>query len=382
MSLRDRLGINNNASPNRRKRLFETYGVLENPFPPASQTMGHPHLVMDADDFIDQQLLEFISDATTRTIVVEGTQGMGKTNLLEYYKRELGEIYSDDEGVYIVRYYADPEPDFGAVVRRIIQEINANHLAQVALELANRDSSERTTLLSEVQSMDLRRAFTIMARLNGDALFEASQFLLEYLMGLRIYKRHTESVGVQFRLDTTESKTQALHDLVFLSYKLNKFKALFLFLDELEKQGDQATALLSRYLSAIRALIDALPQHMFLILAMTPDARRRYGQMLPALSGRLQDVVRLQPLEKEEVALKLCKFYLDEKRLSDRLEIEATGWQPGSKAILNDERVKAVFNELLEDAPRAAVRGVIPRLFLDRLHREAELAISNRTQIA
>ncbi|MEZ5585369.1 MAG: hypothetical protein R3F37_23830 [Candidatus Competibacteraceae bacterium] len=46
-----------------------------------------------------------------------------------------------------------------------------------------------------------------------------------------------------------------------------------------------------QYLSALRALIDALTKYLFLMIALTPDALQRYQETLPALKGRLANVV-------------------------------------------------------------------------------------------
>ncbi len=338
--------------------------------------MGHPHLVTDVDNLAIERLQAFISDHNTQAIVVEGTQGTGKTNLLEYYKRELAEIYSADEGVYIVRYYADPEPDFGAVVRRIMQEFGVQHLVRVSKALAVYPESERASLLANVQNPELRAAFARLARDTSVDLEHRAELLLEYLMGLRVFKRHTEETGVQFRLDTTESKTQAMHDLVYLSLDVGCFKALFLFLDELEKQGAQSLTVVVRYLSAIRALIDALPKHLFLLLAMTPDARRRYSQMLPALAGRLEQTISLPPIQSPDDALRLYRFYLEEKRAVAKAEAETVNWRAGTLDPLSDIRVTESYDVLNVAASRMGIKGVTQRSLLDKFHSETESLVA------
>ena len=165
-------------------------------------------------------------------------------------------------------------------------------------------------------------------------------------------------------------------DLVFLSLALNCFKSLFLFLDELEKQGAQSPAVVVRYLSAIRALIDALPKHMFLLLAMTPDARRRYSQMFPALAGRLQETISLPPVGTSAEALRLYHFYLDERRVVAKADPEAENWTPGTQKPLSDGQVIEMYEVLSIAAARQGIKGVTQRFLLDRFHRETESRIA------
>ena len=83
-------------------------------------------------------------------------------------------------------------------------------------------------------------------------------------------------------------------------------------LDESEKQervlGPTAIA---RHLSALRTVVDALPQRPFLMIGITPDALRRYSAALPALRGRLQNQITLEPLKDVDEATNLANFYLN-----------------------------------------------------------------------
>jgi hypothetical protein len=299
---------------------------------------------------------------------------LGKTNLLEFYKNELAAIFADQQGYYIIKYYADPEPDFSGVVRRIIQEFGTEHLIKIGERLADKPEAEQNNILSDMRGQDTRHVFARLAELAGaqsEELDTAAQLALEYLLGLRIYKRHTEALGVQFRLDTTESKTQAFHDLCYLSQRLGCLEAIFLFLDELEKQGGLPTQITLRYLSAIRALIDALPKYLFLMLAMTTEAHRRYSYMLPALAGRLQSIVTLSPLEKSEDAIKLYKFYLAERREAANVHAAEFG-VAGTQDPFDEKEIKEIFAQVQQTSEKAGISGVTQRAFLDRLHRLAE----------
>ena len=379
MSLRERLGIGDvieatSYGEDNRKRLYELYGVIDNPYPASSQTSGHPHMTTEADYNIEDRLKTFMSPLgdATQALVVEGTQGTGKTNLLEYYQKELSDIFAAEAGHYVVRYYADPEPDFSSVVRRIIQEFGVKFLISIG-EALDSKGEESGNPLSKVQNPELRVAFKQLAHSKGDEREEKAEFLLEHLTGLRIYKRHTEALGVRFRLDTTEAKTMALRDLIVLSGELGVFKALYLFLDELEKQGAQSQSVIVKYLSSIRALIDALPKKMFLVLAMTPDARRRYSEMFPSLSSRLGNPISLLPVMDEEQAAKLHRFYLANARELAKSHPDSSHWRQGHSDPLTEEQAIRIYTRFKALSEQRGLRGgVLQRELLNAFHVSTE----------
>lgn len=377
MNLREKLGRVRSGKNAKKKAVFETFGVISNPFPPASQPMGHHHLETSADARIVNKLKDFEENGTTQAVVIEGTQGTGKTNLLEYYERELQDAFQD-EGYYIVRYLPDPEPGFESVLRKIIQAFGPDHIIALIATYRKRSPERQKQALSAVKGHEMRLALTRLMTTSGESEsdLEAIEFFLDWMLGLRVLKRHQELLGIKFRMDTVESQTQALRDLIAFSESLGKFNALFLLLDELEKQ-DYAMSkhVVLRYLSAIRALIDALPQNLFAILAMTPDARRRYFGMLPALAGRLQTVVPLHPLQFPQEALELYDFYLEAARTQAAKDPETADWTPGKEELLTRVQVRQVFQDLAIAAERIGEEGVKQRLFLDSLHNKTQSAL-------
>ena len=138
MSLRDRL-LNDSArgTRNRAQELYEIFGVGQNPFPPAGEPSGHPHKPTAAEDRINDAVLVFDRDRTSQVFIVEGTQGVGKTNLLSFFQIELRDAYRDVEGFYIIRYYPDPEGSFDGIIRRRFQEFaETAMLSRIGHELA------------------------------------------------------------------------------------------------------------------------------------------------------------------------------------------------------------------------------------------------------
>jgi hypothetical protein len=352
--------------------LFAKYGVLENPFPAAGQPFGHPHLETTVDLKIVDCIQEFEDDHKTQVLVIEGTQGVGKTNLLNYYQNELEDLYQADETFYIIRYYPDPEPSFDAILRKIFQELGGDHLEIVAQKLSELNSRDGSNIIDTAKSHEIRMVLHSLRRSvrdGDDKVKEVSEAAMEWLLGVRLLKKHKQALGVNFRLDTIESKTQALRDLVLVSIKLETIQGIFLLLDELEKQDYSLSKTpIIRYLSAIRALIDALPSHLFMMMALTPEARRRYFTMLPAIAGRLQNVYTLSPLRSFKEAVSLYNLYLKEARWKAELNKDFKNITQAFEDIFLTEEIKRIFSEQFRKSAERGIQGVTHRDFLNELH--------------
>lgn len=361
-----------------RKNLYEEYGVIENPFPRAEQTSGHPRMPTEADDQIDAEIEQFYKDKDRKShvIAVTASQGIGKTNLLNAYERELKAIL-EPLGFFIIRYIPDPEPSFDTLIRTILDALGEDHLKQLASALAKQADMELEFLLADLDG-DMKRMLQSLCEAARDGQLEIDhvvKYAQEWLLGFRVLKIHRETINIRFRLDTVESKTRALRDLVICSYSIGKLEGIFLLLDELEKQGSLLSkTMVLRYLSALRALIDALPQNLFLMAAVTTDALERYREMLPALRGRLANEVQLEPLRNPKDAVDLHRFYQNQARDSAKQEGLAGGWRAGDTDIVSEEAVQTIFQRLYRDS---IIEGVRQRDFLNELHRRAQQAIDD-----
>lgn len=363
MSLREKLKQGSQASQG---SLVSKFGVSANPFPTSNQTSGNPHYPISEDDAAEERILAFFRAGRSEVLVVLGTQGVGKTNFLNYLESQILEAKEELEDHYIVRYMADPEPSFDGTIRTILQELGTGHLEKVATRL-----SESPEALSVVRSFDLRQALLKLSKSPKDDELQA--LAMEWLLGFRVLNAHRQKLGVSFRLDTVESRTAVLRDYVLLSSKLNLLKGIFLLLDELEKQaGVLGPVAVVRYLSSMRAIIDALPDHLFMVIAITPDAMRRYSSALPAFRGRLENQISLSPLKDYDEAHKLAEFYLEEcRKAAERSSKEARGRQ---ELVTEDEMLDA-FETARKASERRGDEGVRQREFLNTLHSIAERKI-------
>ena len=363
MSLRDRLRESRNADASR--RLYDRFGILENPFPASNQTTDNPHYPLAVDKEAEDRIFDFLDSERSQVVVVSGTQGVGKTNFLNHCESEIRDARQELEGYYVVRYLADPEASFDGTTRRLFEELGAEHLGELAETLRSEDSP-----IEEARGHDMR---TALRRLAGSDAKDAAELMMEWLLGHRLLKAHRLSLGVQFRLDTVESKTAALRDLVQVSGEAGVLKGIFLLLDELEKQGGVlGPRAIIRYLSAVRAIVDALPKRLFLMIAITPDALDRYSYSLPALRSRLENRIELSPLAKMDEAVKLALFYIDCARDNAKQSQSGKG---GTEQIVSQTKIENLYWKLENQATKRGDKGVRQREFLHGLHRLAEEAI-------
>ena len=368
MSLRDKIQDIGEALQG--TKLYERYGIVTNPFPSSNQTSENPHYAFgEADDLAETQIAAFIHDNRSRAVVVEGTQGVGKTNFLNHFESEIRNVCDTLPSYYVVRYLADPETTFDGTIRRLFQELGPEHLQELAEKLRRDDSH-----LDKARSQDVQTALYQLA----DSEEDIAELMMEWLSGLRLFKAHRECLGVQFRLDTVESKTSALRDIVEVSMSAGILSGIFLLLDELEKQdGVLGPKAVVRYLSALRAIIDALPRGLFLMIAVTPDALARYATALPALRGRLENRIELSPLKNVDEATTLAEFYVDSARETAERSQSGDG---GNFEILTENEIKECYHDLSQRAELRGDEGVRQREFLHKLHILAEDVISKPPQ--
>lgn len=370
MSLRDRLrGAGDSGSGD---AVFDRFGIVANPFPASNQTSGNPHFPGEADEEAEERIIAFFREGASRVVVIEGTQGVGKTNFLNHFESEIREALRDRKlrgrkGYYIVRYHPDPEASFEGTTRRLFEELGKDHLSQLAGSLGADDAP-----IEQARGYDMREA---LRRLRDDA--GLAKIMMEWLLGHRLLKVHREKLGVQFRLDTVESKTAALRDMVQVSASAGVLNGIFLLLDELEKQdGVLGPRAVVRYLSALRAVVDALPRGLFMMIAITPDALIRYSGLLPALRGRLEHRIELKTLGSRHAALRLAEFYMETARRKAVVQLGRPTPDRVTK-VVNDADVENRYLALRQTTSQRADKGVRQREFLHDLHMLAEEAIQD-----
>ena len=369
------LDLDESSVSSHQQRLYQMFGVIANPFPSASETSGHRRMPTQADGQMDGLIAAFCRDNTSVCVAVTATQGVGKTNLLTAYESALREKLGL-RGFFVIRYMSDPEGSFDKMIRAVMEPLTEEFLRSTIIKCAEqRDLAWRTIVLTRDVRTAIDRMIAAVENKDDERLESQLNHAHQWFLGLPVRKSHQDLLGVDFRLDTVESKTRAIRDLVSLGAHVGTLKGVFLLLDELEKHaGTLSRTGVVRYLLALRALIDALPRHLFLMLAMTSDALDRYSEMVPALRGRIAAKVALDPIDDEAAALRLCEFYLDEARADGERVARANDWGgAGSRAIVSGSTAVGQFKAL---ATRSLSAGVRQRDYLNRLHMTADQVIA------
>ena len=372
MSLRERMaGPDSDA---RQRRTYRQYGVLDNPFPSAGHTTRHPR----QEDVVDEALLDLFAQfeegaRLSQVVTIVGPPGAGKANLLDYYEGQFRDYYRGRDACYVIRRH--PAPSFDSLLRTILQSFGPRHLENIGRTLAQGSDTARTAAKERARSHDVRIVLDRLARAGGSdgRLADCARLAFEWFLGLSVSKRHRTVLGVSFRLDTVESRMQALRDLIYVSERLRLLEGIVLLIDELEKHDYSLSKTLAlRFLLSIRALIDGLPERLFLMLAMTSQARTRYLAMLPALASRLQDTIVLPPLRDEGEANRLFEFYVANERDAAGSSQRARGEKQGAAELFGAEELTDMFRGLRERSERQGNEGVTPRDYLHHLHEEWE----------
>jgi hypothetical protein len=331
----------------------------------------------EADNQVDAAVKTFYSDRKSHVISITASQGIGKTNLLNAYENALREKLSQ-HGFFVIRYVPDPEPFFDPLIRSIFENLgedylrrSINALAKKKEEIDDTDKLLEFVRMSEIKTM-LKALLAVVD--SEEKLSERLSLAYQWLLGLPVRKSHQTELGVNFRLDTVEAKTRALRDIVYLGSEMKTLEGIFILLDELEKQDfSLSKTIVLKYLSALRALIDALPKYLFLMVALTTDALNRYREMLPAIRGRLANEVQLLPIKNDEEAVKLFQFYLEYAKREAKNSVQDIQLQPGNDVLLRENDAQLVFYKLLKQGSN--VQGVRQRDYLNALYEEANKSI-------
>ena len=127
-----------------------------------------------------------------------------------------------------------------------------------------------------------------------------------------------------------------------------------------------------RFLVPMIALIEALPERLFLMVAMTPQARERYFTFLPEMERLLQDSISLSPIMYPREADRLFEFYVSRAREAAQSSPMMAREVPGASEMFDAAEVKRMFRRMRDRSEERGIEGVTPRDFLHTLHEEWE----------
>ena len=216
-------------------------------------------------------------------------------------------------------------------------------------------------------------------------LAKCARLARSWIAGAPVTERHRAVLGVRSRRYELDTRMRALRDAVYVSARLRLLDGIVLLIDELEKPGHSLArepVLLS--LVPMIALLEALPERLFLMVAMTPKARERNLMLLEderhllgvGFGGQqerwLQDRVSLSPIMYPREADRLFEFYVSRAREAAQSSPMMAGEDPGTSEMFGAAEVKSLFRRMRERSEKRGIEGVTPRDFLHTLHEEWE----------
>jgi hypothetical protein len=111
-----------------------------------------------------------------------------------------------------------------------------------------------------------------------------------------------------------------------------------------------------------------------MMIAITPDAMRRYSSALPAFRSRLQNQITLSPLSSIDEATALADFYIDFER---KEAVQLRKAKAGTKPLITAQQIADTFHQLRKLAVPRGDSGVRQREFLHQLYVLAEQTIQS-----
>ena len=353
-------------------RMYRRYGVLDNPFPVAGQPAGPPRLEDAADAAVAGRFRRFEEGGhVSQAVVIEGAPGAGKAALLDHYEEQFRDYCGGRGAYYVIRH--QPAPAVSWLLYTILRSLD--HMEKIGRKLALCGAAESREVKECAQSPDVRIVLDSLAHAaESDArLVQCARLARAWIAGRRVAERHHAALGVSSRLFRLDARMQALRDVVSVGARLRLVDGIVLLIDELEQPVYSLGRMpVLRSLVPVRELIEALPERLFLMMAMTPRARERYFALLPKLAGRLQDRIPLSPIMYPLEAERLSEFYVARAREAAQSSPMAAGEDQGASELFGAAEVKRIFRRLRDRSEARGTEGVTPRDFLHTLNQEWE----------
>ena len=307
------------------KNPYVDFFLLSNPFPDIGQFISGICVNQDQikREFV-RTLREFYQDEQSRRMMILGSTGAGKTNLLRFFEQELAEWHQPSPGEQAITdlftiFIDQPQGGYFEIHRQIISQLGARFFREF-FEAVQRGKVNLAKLSTELPgiSPELTRILT------PTALDSSSQLSLwpeprnlrtleEWLQGGKLSTEVKKQLG-GVSIEVGKSSTIAikfLADLVKIFRYAKLFKGLIILFDEFENilSGLSSTRQ-AQYAQDLRNLFDSLSESVVFVIATTPvsDDLRRIS---PALNRRLGEGVQIEPIPNEDAALAYAHAYIE-----------------------------------------------------------------------
>ena len=368
---------------------YEKYFLRENPFP----AYGDPRFVVCTDQNIIKKrfvslLQTFNSEA--KRLRINGENGSGKTNILQYFERLTDEARRSKliKNLYPI-YICAPEEGYFEIHGQIVDKLAGLFLSDL-VETLQSDSNRFDTLLSGIKPagelltvikaitqptpmlfspQEERQKDTFIRWLKGQKLAAADKKLLTY-DATSLVDIASPSLAVRF-----------LHGLLEVLKALNLCDGIVLLFDEFEEIFESLTrSRQSRYAQDLRHFFDTLKESVFFVIATIPEPIDL--SQYPAIERRLGEPLELQPIDSLELAAEYIEDYLNSGRdkygaywKTHRQEGELR--RPHGLEPLTKDDVEQEYCQLNQETEKAEL-DVLPGYFLPRMRERIKEIVEDK----
>lgn len=332
------------------RRDYSRLQLKRNPFPTRGEVRSDVYVPRSEAKSLLGDLRAFVVDGGAGAFwAVEGSRGVGKSNLLRYVESELrAHQGSAGEAVFPCRYVSTLIEG----TRQVVEEL----LLAVGEERLESWVTTEHMLPAHLRETDFGRLVANLPVQASEAVGTV-EFLRRWLAGHQTYadERRSRGLVARERLEPGAA-IPYLHEIVTELVGARMIGGIVLLLDEFEDVLSMEQGRETRYVMALKALVNTFNfRHLFVALAGQQGAFAIMGTRHTSLGSRWRTVT-LEPLGEVAQAVELAKAYL----AADRAELDTKG---GLRTV----DIEAVFGRL------AGGRGAVAqRDLLDGLNRLVE----------
>jgi ABC-type dipeptide/oligopeptide/nickel transport system ATPase component len=367
---------------------LSAFGFTVDPFPLVPDAAvrhwaGREELRRELVDICEGVRIDDIG--VSETVIIHGEFGSGKSHALRYLETMIN---SDPDryrskAIYLRSIRIHEKITFLALYRQVIAELGADEIVKCAKafqelvtmrERQLRDDLDRDEVIQLVEKPDGLRTKALESM--PEDLLDMAWLVLGIAGGDESHVSYLQGVAsirlgdMPQKIDSDYAAAKVLGQfLALLTQPINDFppvwNAAYLFLDEIEAIVEERAAEATRFLNALRDLIDRLPYRLCMLLTFTGDTAVIEAVVQQSFLSRLsRDYIELPDLSEEE-ARDFLKRHFEHFR--------PDGFAPeNSLHPFEPEAVDAVLERTVPLTPRNMFRTL--RKVLERAIKRHDLA--------
>ena len=366
--------------------LFEENFLLENPFP------GHGETRFDVCTDQEEIKKEFIYllknfSSQAKRLRINGRNGAGKTNILQYFERLTDEARRSGfiKNLYPV-YVSVPGESYFNIHEQIVDKLSELFLGDL-LKTLQSNSEEIGKLLRKIKPAS--ELLSVIKALGGPPLFTIyserhEDIFVRWLKGQKLSaadKKLLTHAGTSPADITSPSLAMRFLDgFLTVLKELDLCDGIVLLFDEFEEIFEGLTrSRQSQYAQDLRHLFDMLTKSVCFVIATVPEPKDL--AQYPAIERRLGKTLDVKPIDSLKLALEYVSDYLDSGRdkyetyLKEREEQPKRN-RPDSLEPLTKKTVEEEYLLLKKEVEKAEL-DVLPGYFLPQMREKIKQIVES-----